>query len=480
MSAAGWESAITVAELVHGGPLGEAVLLGPRDGGGEVRDVRIADRLEVLASITPHTAVVLTGAAAEGGWAVEMALRRAWEQAAACVVAPAAAVSADSTGSLAVRLGVPLLVVSEDPLITAVRIATAAARPAAARTQLVARCAQELARAGTSARRVVGVLNAELAGASVALVDAAGTVLAGSRAGLAGPPLAEVAVPGPGGEELARLRAAGPPRSPGWPAVVAAVLELAVAPLTAWAARARLAAAREAAFGSALLDRLLRDPGDEGALRDAAALGWAVHGPLVAYVLRPVPPLAPEDLARHTPGVAASFDRPLVRHEDGWAGWCPPDPGLDAALRALPGRLPAPCSAGLSGVADGVAGLGGALADARAASVVAGSAGTLVRADEVGPAQLLAALPVDTLAAPARAVLAPLLAADRDGVLIATLAAVLDTGSPTAAAERLGVHRNTVAARLDRVRALGFDLEEPAQRLALHLACRVLREERGQ
>ncbi|WP_128643310.1 helix-turn-helix domain-containing protein [Streptomyces sp. SS] len=71
--------------------------------------------------------------------------------------------------------------------------------------------------------------------------------------------------------------------------------------------------------------------------------------------------------------------------------------------------------------------------------------------------------------------LAPLLAADRDGTLLRTLAVVLDQGAaPSAAAEILGVHRNTVAARLERIRSLGFDPEDPTQRLPLHLACRVL------
>ncbi|MBN6058021.1 helix-turn-helix domain-containing protein [Nonomuraea sp. RK-328] len=38
----------------------------------------------------------------------------------------------------------------------------------------------------------------------------------------------------------------------------------------------------------------------------------------------------------------------------------------------------------------------------------------------------------------------------------------------------MGVHRNTVTTRIERIRAAGFDLEDAATRLALQLACRVL------
>ncbi len=57
-----------------------------------------------------------------------------------------------------------------------------------------------------------------------------------------------------------------------------------------------------------------------------------------------------------------------------------------------------------------------------------------------------------------------------------TLAAYLDAESSVAeTAAVLGVHRNTVADRIDRVqRLLGVDLGDPETRLALHLATRAL------
>ncbi|GAA2777141.1 hypothetical protein GCM10020219_055400 [Nonomuraea dietziae] len=72
--AAEWEAPITVAELVNGGPLAGARMYGA--GESPVHQVRIVDELAVFSSVAPHTAVVLIGAAASGGWAVEMAMRR--------------------------------------------------------------------------------------------------------------------------------------------------------------------------------------------------------------------------------------------------------------------------------------------------------------------------------------------------------------------------------------------------------------------
>ncbi|MEV4898397.1 hypothetical protein AB0K48_54600, partial [Nonomuraea sp. NPDC055795] len=121
---------MTVAELVDAGPLAGAHMYG--SGANPVHQVRIVDELGVFADVVPHTAVVLIGAAASGGWAVEMAMRRAWEQAAACVIAPSSALSSGSGEVLAERLGVTLIFVDGDPLVTAVEVASAASRPEAA------------------------------------------------------------------------------------------------------------------------------------------------------------------------------------------------------------------------------------------------------------------------------------------------------------------------------------------------------------
>ncbi|GAA3557334.1 hypothetical protein GCM10022419_042510 [Nonomuraea rosea] len=723
-----------MAELVNAGPLAGARMYG--SGEKPVRQVRIVDELSVFGSVTPHTAVVLIGTAASGGWAVEMAMRRAWEQAAACVIAPSSGLSEGSGEVLAERLGVTLIFVDEDPLIIAVRVASVASRPDAARTQLVARCATRLAEAGTSPRRVLGVLNAELPGTSVAFIDRYGRHLAGRQsvvnrpaagpdpgdppaaptpvenpepptgpgessvqgtgpsvrstgsplrgavppvahggsstesggpttgsAGLAaeggepsagsaessagggeapvdgggssprgggssarggetatqggGSPVqggargtgprwsAEVEVLDRDGAPLGALVAGGSSRSPGWPSVVRTVLGLAVAPLTAWVAQERLRASRDFAMQAALAERLLADaeaaattsaptsagtraaasgatstttsaatsaaaPGETrgvtsagtrgavspatsaggtrgaaspatsaGATRGAAspatsagttrgtasptsrpatspttragasaapraatsaatraarsavaaaateleeeggprtvaiALGWTVEGPITGYHVRPLPAVDDTPLAQALI-TAAVGEVPVLPRGEGWAGWSALEPGkLAQRLEHCLEMLPWPCAAGVGTPVDDLAAAGESLLGAEAAAFVAGP-GTVARADQMGPAELLGALPAGVLRAPAAVVLRPLLEIDKDGTLLETLAAVLDEGGALKAADRLGVHRNTITTRLDRIKSVGFNLDDAATRLALQLACHVM------
>jgi hypothetical protein len=64
--------------------------------------------------------------------------------------------------------------------------------------------------------------------------------------------------------------------------------------------------------------------------------------------------------------------------------------------------------------------------------------------------------------------------ANRRLELVATLEALLDSRSIGEAAERLGVHRHTVVYRISRLRQLGIDTDDPAQRHQLWLALRCL------
>jgi len=71
--------------------------------------------------------------------------------------------------------------------------------------------------------------------------------------------------------------------------------------------------------------------------------------------------------------------------------------------------------------------------------------------------------------------LARLRAKDRGGELLKTLGAYLATnGSPTDAANRLHLHRNTVLYRLGRIEdLLQADLRDAEVRLSLHLALKI-------
>ncbi|MFJ6756085.1 PucR family transcriptional regulator [Streptomyces sp. NPDC091273] len=493
---------MTVAELVQYGPLPGVRVLGTTGRDAQVLDVRIVDRREALGDLRPHTAVVLTEELARSGWIVEMALRKAWEQAAACVVVPETAVAAHPPGALADRLGVPLLLIGGDALEGAVRIASAVSRPDAGRTALLAEAAQRLAAAGPHVERVLAALHAVLPSTSLALIDPVGGMLAGRRAARDSAHPVRLDVPGPEGRPLAVLVADSRSKETGWASTVEAVLRLAVPPLTAWAATRRLAEEQLERRSELLLHQLTHPSVEEDhqarvhVRAEAAALGWPLVGPLIAFALRPA--VAAEAGSGPAPGPALralwaryGIGGPLIAYEDCWVSWrsaavdtpaTAPDPEvwlrqgeaeLRTAVQAIGDQLPV--AGGVAGPTDGTGSLGLALADARAAAAVAAVPGSVVRADRMGPAQLLSALPAEALRRPAEVVLAPLLAADRDGTLLRTLAVVLDQGAaPSAAAEILGVHRNTVAARMERIRSLGFDPEDPAQRLPLHLACRVL------
>ena len=95
---------------------------------------------------------------------------------------------------------------------------------------------------------------------------------------------------------------------------------------------------------------------------------------------------------------------------------------------------------------------------------------------DLGLYRLLYALqPLPELRSYCDEVLGRLRAKDKGGVLKDTLIAYLATnGSPTDAAERLHLHRNTVLYRLGRIEdMLGVDLRDAEVRLTLHLALKI-------
>ena len=67
-----------------------------------------------------------------------------------------------------------------------------------------------------------------------------------------------------------------------------------------------------------------------------------------------------------------------------------------------------------------------------------------------------------------------------DGELLRTLEAYFScNGSPTEAASRLHIHRNTLLYRLQRIRSVAeVDLDDPEVRLSLQVALRIRRIQR--
>ncbi len=135
-------------------------------------------------------------------------------------------------------------------------------------------------------------------------------------------------------------------------------------------------------------------------------------------------------------------------------------------------------SVGVGTVRDGLTGIRRSHAEARQAMLLGRrlhGPGHLTLFGELGVFRLLyAAESLPELSDLYGQTLGELLAYDRqnNAGLVSTLDAFFAAnGSPKEAAERLGVHRNTVLYRLDRIREItGYDLDDAGVRMRLHLA----------
>ena len=141
-----------------------------------VAQVILAETFERLRRTPPHSLVVLHAEAATGGWSLAAALHLAWERNFAGVIVTSAVAGA-SSGALAARLNMSLLLIDTDPVDVALQLAGQISTPAATRALRQALCAEKLTEQ-TSIRGVLTVLNTELGSTPVALV-AGDAVLAG-------------------------------------------------------------------------------------------------------------------------------------------------------------------------------------------------------------------------------------------------------------------------------------------------------------
>jgi hypothetical protein len=487
---------ITLAELIRVEPLASARGVQLADPGRHVEQVILAETFDRLRRSTPHSLVVLHAEAATGGWSLATALHLAWERNVSAVVV-SHTVTGPSSEALAQRLNVSLLGIDADPVDVALQLAGQASAPDAARALRQALCAERLAEQ-TEIRGVLAVLNGELDSVPVALV-VGDAVVAGRPTAVQPHPGVEqirVEVNGPGRRPWAHLVAAVPAHTPAAARQVEALLLLARPSLLAAWTQARLNSATHAAHEQAAFGLLRRRvagsatavPADEPGLVEAptwnSELGWQVETVNRAVWLAPLR-CAGEPSPELTHLVRAAWQRgqprwPLIAEADGWISWqSSADPDEVAPLRrALSGFKDTAAAHGLViGVGRahaGVAGLMESVAEARLVAQVArgGGPATVAWFDQVGPSAALGGLPVAQLAQAADLCLADLMRAKDRTSIIDTVLAVLDCGgSLSQASQRLGVHRNTVLARLVRARELGVAFDDPAQRLALHVLC---------
>jgi len=261
--------------------------------------------------------------------------------------------------------------------------------------------------------------------------------------------------------------------------------------------------------GEFLGDLLFGTYGDEAAAqRRARHLGYPLHGQHIVMLVDiddfrgfnrarqvsedAIQALKREFLRRVTAVVRASYPRALVQgRSDSVVSLLPlgTEPGdHQSRVQALgmqvkqsiadwkPGFT---VSVGFSGPVEAPAGVAGAQREVT--SVMDSLArfkrwGQVVAVPELGLTGLLAAVADERLVDYAQRLLGPLVEHDRarNGSLVATLRAYLETGEQQEAAKRLRVHPNTLRYRLDRIREIGgFELEEAETRLNLAVALRV-------
>ncbi|PWW66554.1 PucR family transcriptional regulator [Actinokineospora spheciospongiae] len=429
-----------------------------------------------------------------------------------------------ATRSLAERSGVALVLVEDaEPNRLVPAMDRYVRAPESADSGLVGLVAHRLRAAPPDPAEMVRLLGTALRH-PVGLVDPTGRVVAGDLRPALLPLTAPTAARLAAARPLSRVCSAGPDAllllhpvhpTPGGPANLWLAAEVPVSPaahvrvvtqalgVAAWAFVAHFATAavdleRRGRRLEALLTRLLEEAGAPRlpVLEQATAAGWRLggwhSGVHVRFRAGQTPTAVVRDRLREhlaTRGVRAE----PVPYADGWSLWTtsPVAPGpqaqvdlIDAVRRALLAaehdcpdlRL----CAGVGSAAEGTAGLRDSLREARRASVLAGAR------DVAGAVEHIGANDVKRLLSNryttgvqqdlAHQLLGPL-GADASGQLLHTLSCYLDNkSSATATAAVLGVHRNTVLQRLDRIRTLlTVDFTDPDERLALHLATRLVR-----
>ncbi|WP_326708153.1 helix-turn-helix domain-containing protein [Streptomyces sp. NBC_01474] len=240
------------------------------------------------------------------------------------------------------------------------------------------------------------------------------------------------------------------------------------------------------------------EPPGTGLVRQIGTLGWKVDGWCTALDIQVAGQpdqqrlLALTDELQHRL-TELGFGSHIVERPNGWTTWAtsgaePQTASYGLTSRAVgevlrafvAGRPGMRVYAGIGRPCAGVSGLKKSLAEAQEASTIAQAGGTrtaVQHIDEMGMQRILFGwYASQEFADFAATLLRPVLTVDRDEELLRTLETYLDNeSSPTVTADVLGVHRNTVVNRVVRIRQLlSVDLDDPDQRLAVQLACRVV------
>ena len=512
---------LTLRQLLAAGPLGESrVVAGDTGLDRIVEDVLVTDRCDSATPISPGLLVLLDATGLRpNSYALDVALRSVRDgEGAGLVAVNAVSATGIATRRLADRFDT-VLVETEVPDMLA---AAAAARelvmqPAVHQAAMMARLLRGLARAATVSDTLA--LVSEILGRPCSLVEASGAVIAGPRMSVAPPALRQHPYHSPevgaGGEPGMVCPVVVVPGEPVrfWLVCLLGdaddVLQRAGLDLlgvASWAVganlvRDRLVMEHDARHRLALLNEVVGsgELPDEAILAQMATFGWSAAGWISAFHVQLSGPADSNWVLVNTDVLAGTLravgiDGPLVERTDGWSGWVgavsePPVGDYQQLARSLRDALSTLVAdtpgvgahAGVGRPATGLQGLRAGLTEARQAAALAGAGGrrvTVRHIDELGIQRIMLGWYGSAdFGRVVAAFLEPLVSADADGVLLRTLQVYLDCqSSATSAAAALGVHRNTVMKRINRIAStLNVNLHDPDQRLALQLVVRMHR-----
>lgn len=457
-----------------------------------VRDVALIADIEEVSSLGPDTIALLTQSVARGGWMISAALRYAWERRACALIVPERSVS-ETVIELARRLGISLFGTERDMTRVALDVAI---RIGVARAGSLARIQSFSERVGRAADldAALAEIADELDGSPVAIesggavavrLPAEGASTADARGAAADPDTGEeptrVAVglaPGEDGDDA--LTAEVPQRLE---PLAERVLAAATPAIRALLAASRLRALRDSLPPISITALTGARPisGLDAPARETleGALAWPVSGTYLAVCVMT------RDRDRFGSAVHQLWDSgfpdvPLARFSDGWLAFVPlaDEDARRTLLAEMRDRLEEVRSLDLMvGVSRARSGSESAARSVREAWFAARmcapdhpSEPPLVAFDRIAhhlPARLL---PADFAEQLAGELFPDLMGDPAQGELIRSVAAFLaHRGSASAAAAALGVHRNTLQARLRRAETLGVDLADPATTLSTHL-----------
>ncbi len=265
----------------------------------------------------------------------------------------------------------------------------------------------------------------------------------------------------------------------------------------------RLVQERDARFRLGVLNAIsaASDHPDPALINQLGVLGWRVDGWCTAIHGQAIGEIDPLRILNGTPELqqklqSIGFVGPLIERPDGWSGWIveKSEPqsrtftslinNLRQAIEGLASTSPGlKLYFGLGRSHEGILGLQASLTEAKEACTIAKLGGKnwdVQHIDEMGVKRILLGwYESETFADFATNLLQPVRSVDTDGTLFHTLETYLDCNcSPSDVADALNIHRNTVINRVEKLKSLlKLNFDEADERLALQLACRVIKRQ---